>query len=110
MTRLTIVVCSTRPGRIGPVVGNWFLGAVREHGKFDAQLVNLKELDLPLLDEPEHPRFRKYQREHTKRWSAIVDASDAFAFVTPEYDFVAPATLVNALQVLAHEWAYKPAG
>jgi NAD(P)H-dependent FMN reductase len=110
MPKLTIVVCSTRPGRIGPVVGKWFFGAVREHGKFDAQLVDLKELELPLLDEPEHPRLRKYQHEHTRRWSAIVDAADAFAFVTPEYDYTAPATLVNALQCLAHEWAYKPAG
>ena len=36
--------------------------------------------------------------------------ADAFVFVTPEYDFGAPASLVNALQCLVKEWAYKPVG
>jgi NAD(P)H-dependent FMN reductase len=65
---------------------------------------------LPLIDEPRHPRLRDYEHEHTRRWSAIVDASDAFVFVTPEYNFSAPPALLNALDYLFHEWAYKPAG
>ena len=51
-----------------------------------------------------------YEHEHTKRWSAIIDDADAFVFVTPEYDYFAPASLVNAIQCLAKEWNYKPAG
>jgi len=31
-------------------------------------------------------------------------------FVTPEYDFAPPASLLNALQYLSKEWAYKAAG
>lgn len=64
----------------------------------------------PLFDEPHHPRLQRYEHEHTKRWSATVDRADAFAVVTPEYDFATPAALVNALQYLVHEWAYKPLG
>ena len=62
-----------------------------------------------MYDEPEHPRLRKYQHEHTKRWSAIVERGDAYVFVTPEYNFSAPASLVNAITYLSQEWARKPA-
>ena len=80
------------------------------HGKFAVELVDLAEVNLPLFDEPKHPSLRQYTHEHTKRWSAIVERADAFVFVTPEYDFGAPAALVNALQYLVKEWACKSAG
>src|SRR5580692_12926759 len=110
MPKLSVIVASTRPNRVGLPIGQWFLGQASAHGGFDVDLVDLKELNLPLLDEPKHPRFRDYQHEHTRRWSALVEASDAFVFVTPEYNFSAPPALLNALDYLFHEWAYKPAG
>lgn len=109
MSKLKVIVTSTRPGRIGPSIGRWFADVARAHGKFDAELVDLADVALPLLDEAEHPRFGRYQHEHTKRWSAIVRDADAFVFVTPEYDFFPPATLVNAVQCLYDEWLCKPA-
>ncbi|HEX4407026.1 MAG TPA: NAD(P)H-dependent oxidoreductase [Polyangia bacterium] len=108
MPNLHVVVCSTRPGRVGPTIANWFHGLAQQHGKFEARLVDLAEVNLPLYDEPHHPRLRQYTHEHTKRWSATVDAADAFAFVTPEYNFSPPPALVNALDYVFHEWAYKP--
>lgn len=110
MPKLSVVVGSTRPNRAGLPIAQWFLGRAKAHGAFDVDLVDLKEVGLPLLDEPRHPRLRDYEHEHTRRWSAIVDASDAFVFVTPEYNFSAPPALLNALDYLFHEWAYKPAG
>jgi NAD(P)H-dependent FMN reductase len=65
---------------------------------------------LPLFDEPEHPRLRRYQHAHTQAWSAPVDRADAFVLVTPEYNYGTPPSLVNACDYLLHEWAYKPAG
>jgi NAD(P)H-dependent FMN reductase len=62
------------------------------------------------LDEPKHPRFGEYEQEHTKAWSKLIKASDAFVFVSPEYNFSAPPALLNAIDFLFHEWAYKPAG
>lgn len=108
--RLQVIVASTRPGRSGPVIANWFHDIAVAHDGFDVELTDLVTVDLPLLDEPGHPRFGNYQHEHTARWSAIVDTADAFVFVTPEYDYATPASLMNALQVLANEWAYKPVG
>ncbi|MCA9564563.1 MAG: NAD(P)H-dependent oxidoreductase [Myxococcales bacterium] len=106
---LKVIIGSTRPGRIGPTVAAWVNEAAKEHDAFDVKLVDLAEVGLPLLDEPDHPAKQNYQHEHTKRWSAIIDEADAFVFVTPEYDFFAPASLVNAVQTLSKEWKYKPA-
>lgn len=107
---LTLVTASTRPGRKGPVIARWAAGIARAQGAFAVTEVDLAEMDLPLLDEPQHPMLKAYEHEHTKRWSAVVEAADAFVFITPEYDFFAPAAMVNAIQCLSQEWRYKAAG
>jgi NAD(P)H-dependent FMN reductase len=108
--QLNIIIGSTRPGRVGPAVAQWLKEAADRHGKFAVDLVDLADFDLPLLDEAVHPATRQYANAPTKRWSTSVASADAFLFVTPEYDYFAPAALVNAVQVLLHEWVYKPAG
>ena len=108
--KLTVVLASVRDGRAGQPIAQWFLARAKEHGKFDVELADLKELHLPILNEPDHPRLKKYIHESTKRWSAIVGGSDAFVFVTPEYNYTLPPALVNALDTVYHEWTYKPVG
>ncbi len=108
--KLTIVLASVREGRAGEAIAQWFVARAKEHGKFDVELADLKELNLPLLSEPDHPRLKKYIHESSKRWSAIVGGSDAFVFVTPEYNYTMPPALVNALDTVYHEWTYKPVG
>src|SRR5450432_602242 len=110
MSKLSVVIGSTRPGRVGLPVGQWFFERAKGHGAFEVDLVDLKDLNLPLIDEPKHPKLEQYEHEHTKAWSAIVKASDAFVFVTPEYNFSASPALLNALDYLFYEWAYKAAG
>jgi NAD(P)H-dependent FMN reductase len=109
-SRLHTVICSTRPGRVGAPVAAWFHEVAREHGRFDAHLVDLAEFNLPIYDEPKHPRLQQYEHEHTRRWSVSVAAADAFVFVTPEYNYGPPPSLVNALNYVYNEWNYKPAG
>ena len=110
MLNLQIIIASTRSGRSGHHVGVWFDEIARRHGEFDVECVDLAEVNLPLFDEPRHPKLRQYEHARTKAWSKIVDRADAYVFVTPEYDHTPPAALVNALQHLVQEWAYKPAG
>ena len=109
-SKLHIVICSTRPGRVGPTVARWFHEVALQHDQFDVDLVDLAEFNLPLFDESKHPRLQQYQHEHTKRWAASVDAADAFVFVTPEYNHGPPPSLLNALNYVYLEWNYKPAG
>ncbi|HTN62091.1 MAG TPA: NADPH-dependent FMN reductase [Devosia sp.] len=108
--KLNIIIGSTRPGRGGPPIGQWLKEFAIAHGKFDVELVDLADFNLPLLDEAAHPVFQQYEHEHTKRWSQSVAAADAYVFLTPEYDYFPPASLINAVQVLMREWARKPAG
>lgn len=109
MSKLYVIIASTRPGRVGLPVGQWFFERAQAHGKFEVELVDLKEVGLPFLDEPNHPRLQKYEHAHTLAWSERIRAADAFVFVTPEYNYSAPATLINALDFLYNEWNYKPA-
>jgi NAD(P)H-dependent FMN reductase len=110
MATLQVITASTRHERQGPKVAAWFLERARAHGKFDIEPIDLAEVNLPLFDEPKHPRFQDYQHDHTKAWSATIKRADAFIVVTPEYDHGPPASLINAFQYLVHEWAYKPIG
>lgn len=110
MPTLQVVIASTRPGRVGLPVGRWFAQAAREHGAFEVEVVDLAELNLPFMDEPNHPRLRQYTRQHTRDWSAKVAAADAFAFVMPEYNYGFTAPLKNAIDYLHFEWQYKPVG
>lgn len=107
---LQIIVASTRQGRMGDRVGRWFEGVARKHGAFDIEFIDLADVDLPLLDEPMHPRLRQYRHDHTRAWSATIVRGDAYVFVTPEYNYGAPPALLNALDYLVLEWGYKPAG
>ncbi|MGD0874958.1 MAG: NAD(P)H-dependent oxidoreductase [Acidimicrobiales bacterium] len=110
MPILTVIIASTRPGRAGLPVAAWFVEHARAHGAFEVRVADLAEIDLPLLDEPNHPRLRQYTKRHTIEWSAIIDASDAFVFVTPEYNYGYPASLKNAIDYLHQEWLRKPVG
>jgi NAD(P)H-dependent FMN reductase len=110
MPNLLIVIASTRPGRVGLPVAHWFEEKARSHGGFDVSVADLAEWNLPLLDEPNHPKLGRYTKQHTKRWSAEVDAADAFVFVMPEYNHGLNAALKNAVDYLFAEWRHKPAG
>ncbi|MFI6329652.1 NADPH-dependent FMN reductase [Micromonospora chersina] len=111
MTTLQIIIASTRPGRLGLPVAEWIHAAAVKHGGFDeVELVDLAEWNLPFMDEPNHPRLRRYVHQHTRDWSATIDRADAFLIVMPEYNYGYTAPLKNAIDYLAHEWAYKPVG
>jgi NAD(P)H-dependent FMN reductase len=105
---LQVIVASTRPGRVGRMVGDWFAAEATAHGVFDVELVDLQRVNLPLLDEPKHPRFADYAHEHTRRWSETIARADAFAFVMPEYNHGYSAPLKNAIDFLWNEWNDKP--
>ncbi|GAA3391765.1 bifunctional NAD(P)H-dependent oxidoreductase/GNAT family N-acetyltransferase [Cryptosporangium minutisporangium] len=108
-----MLVCSTRPGALGPEIGEWLIEAVAPGAaELGVELVpvSLGELELPFLDEEAHPSSGRYANEHTRRWSAIVDAVDGIIAVTPEYNYGMPASLKNALDYLGREWAWKPIG
>lgn len=108
--RLQVIVGATRPGRAGESVARWFYERAEALGIFELEWIDLAEVNLPIFDEPRHPRLGQYEHEHTKRWSETIDRGDAYVFVTPEYNHSPPAALLNAIDFLSKEWAYKPLG
>jgi NAD(P)H-dependent FMN reductase len=111
MTRIAIIVGSTRPRRRAASVARWVAEVARDEGPdatFD--VVDLADLDLPLLDEPVPAAIGRYDHEHTKRWAATVARYDGFVFVVPEYNHSYPAVVKNAIDYLFAEWNDKAAG
>lgn len=108
--KLKVIIASTRPGRKGTAVAKWFLDRLKDNSDFEVELLDLKKINLPFLDETTHPRLQNYTKEHTKSWSSTIGEADAFVTITPEYNFGYPAALKNALDYLSQEWQEKPMG
>jgi len=110
MLKIAIILGSTRPGRKGEAVAKWVYEIAQRRGDADYELVDIKDFNLPLLDEPMSPMMGQYTHQHTKDWSAKIASFDAYVFVTPEYNHAIPAALKNAIDFLYHEWVNKAAG
>lgn len=109
MTKIKIILGTTRPERFGEQPANWILNLAKEQGGAEFELVDLRAVNLPLFDEPVPPAMgAEPAGDHTKEWASIVDEADGFIIVTGEYDHTIPAALTNAIQYLAKEWANKP--
>lgn len=108
--RIAIIIGSTRPDRVGPTIAEWAFGRAAERSDASYDLIDLAHVGLPLLDEPEPASSRHYSREHTKRWSRLIDSYDGYVFVAPEYNRGMAAALKNAIDYLYAEWNDKAAG
>lgn len=73
------------------------------------EIVDLKQWQLPMDDEPGIPAIDDYAFEHTRAWSRKVAEASAIVFVTPQYNWGYPAPLKNAIDHLYKEWSGKPA-
>ena len=110
MLKLAIIIGSTRPGRNGEAVSQWVYEIAKKRNDVDFELVDVKDFNLPLLDEPIPASMGQYSKEHTKAWSVKIDSFDAYVFVTAEYNHGIPGALKNAIDFLYKEWNNKVAG
>ena len=110
MLKVGIILGSTRPNRNGEAVAKWVEQQVKDRKDASYELVDIKDFNLPLLDEPIPPSQGKYSQPHTKRWAEKIAAFDAFIFVTPEYNHATSGALKNAIDFLYAEWNNKAAG
>lgn len=110
MARIKIIIGSTRQDRFGVQPAEFLMRLAKEHPSHSYELIDLKDMGLPVFDEALAPVIlnRQYAHEPVRKWSALIDEADGFVFVTPEYNHGVPAALKNAVDSLAPEWAYKP--
>lgn len=110
MTRIGIILGSTRPNRNGEAVARWVYDIATQRSDAKFELVDLRDFPLPHLDEPLPPSMGQYQNEHTKQWAAKIASFDGFVMVTPEYNHSTSGVLKNAIDYLYAEWANKAVG
>ena len=110
MTRIGIILGSTRPNRNGEQVARWVYDIAAGRTDAEFELVDLRDYPLPHLDEPLPPSMGQYQNKHTKQWADKIASFDGFVFVTPEYNHSTSGVLKNAIDYLFAEWANKAAG
>ena len=110
MTRIGIIIGSTRPGRNGEQVARWVYDIAAQRTDAEFELVDLRDYPLPHLDEPLPPSMGQYQNDHTKEWAATIASFDGFVIVTPEYNHGTSGVLKNAIDYLYAEWNNKAVG
>ena len=107
MYKIAIVVGSIGRGRNTPRLARLIARHVAAHPEAEAELLDLAELDIPLLEE----RLRNIEDPPADlvRFAAVLGNADALVVVTPEYNKLIPAALKNALDALGGEIRRKPA-
>ena len=89
---------------------NGFTEVAQKRSDAEFELVDIKDFNLPLLDEAMPPIMGQYSKPHTKAWAAKIGTFDAYVFVTPEYNHGISGALKNAIDFLFAEWNNKAAG
>ena len=110
MTKIGIIIGSTRPGRNAAQVAKWYYEVAKKRTDAEFELVDIADYNLPLLDEDVPAGYNQYSQEHTKKWAAKIGEFDGFIMVTPEYNHSTSGALKNALDYLALEWNNKAVG
>lgn len=104
--RLAVIIGSTRAGRFGPVIANWFAGQARQHGGVAVDLIDLAETNLPATI----TAFGEPVPEAVRELAPRLTSADAFVVVTPEYNHSFPASIKTAIDWYLDPWKAKPVG
>src|SRR5699024_7985426 len=110
MSKIAIIIGSTRPGRKGETIARWVYNIATQRSDASFEVVDIADYKLPLLDEPEPAIMGNYSKSHTNDWSKKIGSFDGFIFVTPEYNKTIPGALKNAIDYLFKEWNNKACG
>ncbi|MFY1687637.1 NADPH-dependent FMN reductase [Plantactinospora sp. WMMB782] len=110
MTRIGIILGSTRPGRNGEAVARWVYDNASRRNDAEYELVDLLDFKLPHLDEAVPASMGQYANPHTLEWAAKIASFDGFVIVTPEYNHSTSGALKNAIDFLFAEWNNKAVG
>jgi NAD(P)H-dependent FMN reductase len=112
MNVISVIVGSTRQGRFSEKPAKWIFDRLKNRADVDARLLDLRDFPMPFFDSPMPPAMPgrpPYENEIVRKWTAAIGASDGFIFVTPEYNYGAPAVLKNAIDWVYPEWHRKAA-
>lgn len=106
--KVQLIIGSTRQNRLSPSIADWIKTQVAKNDELELEVIDLKELDLPLFDEPTPPSMAPGVSPSAKSWAAKVSSADAFIILSPEYNAGYPGVLKNAIDYLKEEWHHRP--
>jgi NAD(P)H-dependent FMN reductase len=111
MSKLLIIVGSTRPGRAADAVVPWIVKSAQAHAGFEVEVADLRDWKLPHfaehfgtigdLNDP------TYSDPVVKAWNDKVKESDAFIIITPEYNHSVPGELKNAIDTVWLSFGFR---
>jgi NAD(P)H-dependent FMN reductase len=111
MSKLLVIVGSTRPGRAADLVVPWVTSRARMHGGFDVEVADLRDWPLPIF--AEHPGTigdiadPTYSEPIVRAWNKKVKQADAYLVVTPEYNHSIPAVLKTAIDTVWLSFGFR---
>ena len=108
MKKVAIIVGSVRPNRRSSQVAAWLKVQLQKSQRVEFDVLELADVNLPMMDEPAIPFIGVYEHAKTREWSKLIGQYDGFVLVFPQYNWGYPAVLKNALDYLAKEWQGKP--
>lgn len=87
---LAVISGSTRNGRFGPTVVDWFVSEAKQRDDLAVDVIDLADQAIPD--------------------ASRIDHAEAFVVVTPEYNHSFPGPLKTAIDAFNKEWNAKPVG
>lgn len=108
MTKIAVIVGSTREGRMTDKLATWAASEVAK--KADVEVLDLRDYPMPFFDEPISPRYNPERKPEAavQKWLDAVAGFDGYVIVTPEYNRTMSAVLKNAIDVLDYQMDNKP--
>jgi NAD(P)H-dependent FMN reductase len=108
MTKIAVIVGSTREGRMTDKLAKWVVEEVKKEA--DVEVLDLKDYPMPFFDEAISPRYNPGRTPvpEVRKWLDKVAEFDGYVLVSPEYNRSTSAVLKNAIDVLDFQMDQKP--
>lgn len=110
--KIQIIVGSTRPNRVTDRAGKWIANVIKEQGKAEAEIIDLRDYPLEIFNEDNSPQYNPGRKpsQQTKNWLDKLAEADSYIIITPEYNRAVSGVLKNALDYIDYQLVRKPVG
>ncbi|SMY07735.1 NADPH-dependent FMN reductase [Flavimaricola marinus] len=108
--KIAVIISSTRAARFADKPAAWLMAQAEKRDDFTAELVDLRDFDLPFFDEMASNKYMPSQDPKALAWQKKIAEFDGYVIVTAEYNHSITGALKNALDQAYVEWNRKPVG
>lgn len=108
--KIAVIISSTRAARFGEIPAQWIVAKANERPELAAEIVDLRDFDLPFFDEAASNAWVPSANEKAVAWQNKISEYDGYIFVVAEYNRSITGALKNALDQAYVNWNKKPFG